>query len=210
MNIALATLHGRHRLVIRVLAPALVAAGVAGCGGKTAKCDKPQAYQSAREVPVLKVPEGLAEPDQSQALVIPEARSEDDPSFVPGPCLDRPPQFFDDAGKIAGSPEAMLNAWVAAWASQELNSLMSFYASSFQPPGDINEAQWRANRERQLQSPTARTTAIADVAVATAGPDRRIARFVQRLGDSSLRKEMLLVREQGRWRIASETVTDIL
>ena len=41
------------------------------------------------------------------------------------------------------------------------------------------------------------------------GQDRRIATFVQKFGANSLRKELVLVRESGSWRIASEKVADV-
>ena len=39
------------------------------------------------------------------------------------------------------------------------------------------------------------------------GADRRIVSFTQKFGANALRKELVLVRESGSWRIVEEKVT---
>ena len=41
------------------------------------------------------------------------------------------------------------------------------------------------------------------------GADRRVVTFVQKFGTNSLRKELMLVRESGSWRIVAEKVVEV-
>ena len=50
---------------------------------------------------------------------------------------------------------------------------------------------------------------VEDLEIEPAGSDRRIARFVQNFGTNSLRKELVLVREAGSWRIVEERVSAV-
>ena len=50
---------------------------------------------------------------------------------------------------------------------------------------------------------------IEGLSIEPDGADRRIARFVQKFGANSLRKELVLVREGGSWRIVEEKVVTV-
>ena len=50
---------------------------------------------------------------------------------------------------------------------------------------------------------------VAGLKVEPDGADRRVVTFVQKFGVNALRKELVLVRESGSWRIASEKVIDV-
>jgi hypothetical protein len=50
---------------------------------------------------------------------------------------------------------------------------------------------------------------IEQLKITPEGADGRIASFVQRFGANSLRKELVLVREAGSWRIAEEKVSEV-
>lgn len=79
------------RNTLCAVASALV---LAACGGYS--CREPQVYQSARSVPPLAVPEDLSEPDDETQLVLPRA-AEDAPRREPNdPCLDQPPDYFEE------------------------------------------------------------------------------------------------------------------
>jgi hypothetical protein len=88
LSIALVRLHP-------VLIGLAVAAALGACTSRPLddKCDKPQEYQSAQNLPDVVVPPGLVALDKSRSLVIPPE--------TPGPegpvmdnCLDRPPPYF--------------------------------------------------------------------------------------------------------------------
>ncbi|MBS0366196.1 MAG: hypothetical protein JSR67_10275 [Proteobacteria bacterium] len=63
-------------------------------------CHKPQPYQKARDVPPLKIPEGMDSPDSTTALRLPQLKAVAPPARSGSqPCLDEPPPF-----KVAKSP----------------------------------------------------------------------------------------------------------
>lgn len=84
------------RKFLAVLGLGAVLAMTGGC--KTLRgaysCHKPQAYQTAKSVPPLKIPEGLDTPDTSNALKMPVLNEPPPPPRGPkDPCLDQPPPF---------------------------------------------------------------------------------------------------------------------
>lgn len=61
---------------------------------RIASCFESQPYMSAESIPPLKIPNGLARPDTSRALVVPPLSGPAPPPPKPGqPCLDAPPSF---------------------------------------------------------------------------------------------------------------------
>lgn len=75
---------------------AIAACGLSsGCGllpDAARGCDKPQAYQSAQEMPNLQVPPGADAPDTRNALRIPAVPAPQRPPEE-GRCLDYPPAY---------------------------------------------------------------------------------------------------------------------
>ncbi|MGH8135873.1 MAG: hypothetical protein ACRER4_05950 [Steroidobacteraceae bacterium] len=55
-------------------------------------CDKVQSYQSAQDLPPLRVPDGAMAPDTRNALRIPTVNTPQVPA-APGACLDHPPDY---------------------------------------------------------------------------------------------------------------------
>ena len=51
---------------------------------------------------------------------------------------------------------------------------------------------------------------IDDIQVTAQSADRRTVTFVQRIGGDRIRKELVLVREGGNWRIISEKTVETL
>jgi uncharacterized lipoprotein len=88
------------RLVCRALVSAAAGLALAGChhgltrwfNGKP--CNKAQLYDSARSVPLLKVPAGVDAPDTRSALKIPPLNEPaPPPRKTTDLCLDAPPLF---------------------------------------------------------------------------------------------------------------------
>jgi hypothetical protein len=50
---------------------------------------------------------------------------------------------------------------------------------------------------------------VEDLTVVPDGSDRRVATFVQNFGTNSLRKELVVIRESGSWRILEERVSAV-
>lgn len=93
----------RHPIILLSLAAALVS----GCGGMDEidlSCDKPQAYQSARETERVVAPEDLDQLDLSREMPVPSASAR--PDREPGsPCLDLPPRYVQGLKLTGGEKD---------------------------------------------------------------------------------------------------------
>ncbi|HKE95615.1 MAG TPA: hypothetical protein VKB34_14975 [Povalibacter sp.] len=190
--------------VIAVL-PALVA--LSACGGHTRNCEvSDDPYLVARSDAPLNVPDGMTQPDRSAALVIPNA-----PAGKAGNgCLADPPSYFRSSGTVARSPEEVVASWAQAWAARESDAVIALYSSSFVAPTDTSgAAAWLEQRREQVATGPVPDSMIEGLSVEPDGSDRRIATFVQKFGTNSLRKQLVLVREAGSWRIVEEKVTSV-
>lgn len=76
--------------LITLLAALLLLSGCNLIRPGSADCSKPRAYESAREAPLLKVPEGADQPQTRNALKIPKV---DRPTPPRSGCLDQPPEY---------------------------------------------------------------------------------------------------------------------
>ena len=183
---------------------------LAGCGsgGRCGGTDQP--YLSARDLPLLRPPEGMDAPDRSAMLTIPESPAGPPQLTIDGRCLDAPPSYFGSAGAVAGSAEEALAIWASAWAARKPDAVRGAYSTRFQAPGEVATADWLEQRAEQVTAGPVPAAQLDEVEIATVGSDQRVARFVQRFGENAVRKEVVLVREGGTWRIVSERVIEVL
>ncbi len=76
---------------------------LSGCGlfkPTYESCAEAPAYAGARELPPLKVPEGVDAPDTRNTLKIPEVATAERP--LDGRCIDAPPPFLPQQPGAAG------------------------------------------------------------------------------------------------------------
>ena len=87
---------------MRVLAliAMLALAGCAAFRPTFENCDETPAYAGAKELPPLKVPEGVAAPDTRNALKVPEVTVPEKP--LSGRCIDAPPSYSPPKAPAAG------------------------------------------------------------------------------------------------------------
>ncbi len=182
---------------------------LAACGGGDRSCVDPNdPYLSARNNPPLRVPDGLSAPNRSESLSIPE--SDTSRKVDRGSCLDEPPSYFRSAGTVARSPEEVVASWAQAWANREADAVIELYSTKFQAPTDTaSSAAWLEQRREQVATGPVPEPMVEGLRVEPDGSDRRIARFVQNFGANSLRKELILIREAGSWRILEERVSGV-
>jgi hypothetical protein len=183
---------------------------LAACGGGSEQvcAEKNEPYLSSRNNTLLKVPDGLSQPNRSEALAIPE---------VPPPrragntsCLDEPPSYFRASGTTARSPEEVVASWAQAWANREADAVVALYSPTFTAPTDsAGSAAWLEQRREQVATGPVPDSIVEGLRVEPEGSDRRIVTFVQKFGTNSLRKELILVREGGSWRIVAEKVAEV-
>lgn len=183
---------------------------LAACGGGNRTCINPEEpYLHARNNPPLQVPEGLSAPNRSESLTIPDVQSSS-PRADRSSCLDEPPSYFRSAGTVARSPEEVVASWAQAWANREADAVIELYSTKFQAPSDTaSAAAWLEQRREQVATGPVPEPMVEGLRVEPDGSDRRIARFVQKFGSNSLRKELVLIREAGSWRILEERVSAV-
>lgn len=183
---------------------------LAACGGSDSVCtDRNEPYMSARNNPSLRVPDGLTQPNRSEALAIPETKPTQAQSGRTS-CLDEPPSYFRSAGTVARSPEEVIASWAQAWSNREADAVLALYSTTFTAPTDsAGSAAWLEQRREQVATGPVPDSMIEGLRVEPDGADRRIVTFTQKFGTNSLRKELILVRESGSWRIAAEKVAEV-
>lgn len=163
---------------------------------------------TARDNTPLRVPDGMTQPNRSEALAIPEVPAHQKSGRTS--CLDEPPSYFRSAGTVARSPEEVVASWAQAWSNREADAVVALYSTTFTAPTDASgTAAWLEQRREQVATGPVPDPVIQGMRVEPDGADRRVVSFVQKFGTNSLRKELVLVRESGSWRIASEKVAEV-
>ena len=199
-----------NRRVELILTCLLVLPFVYGCGGSSNTCkESKEPYTRARSTDPLKVPEGMTRPEVGGGLVIPDGKPSDEQSIAKAACLAEPPSYFRSAGNVARTPEEVVATWAQAWANREPDAVVTLYSTTFKPPVEnTTSREWLDQRREQVVSGPLPDRMIEKLKITPEGADTRIAKFVQRFGANALRKELVLVREAGSWRIAEEKVSD--
>lgn len=190
-----------------------LAFALAGCGTTNPCHYGNQEYLQARERPPLQMPEGVAGSERlgNSVLVVPPASPNPDKLDPQPKCLDEPPPFFRRLGGAAsGSPEEAVNVWAMAWASRRADQVAAFYSPSFQTTEAGGAAAFIAERRQQVTSGAAAEPRLEDVKATPQGNDGSVVTFVQRFGDSAVRKELTLQRDPQGWRIVAERTLEIL
>lgn len=183
---------------------------LAACGGGERVCDDPDdPYLGARSTAPLRVPDGMTQPNHSEALAIPKEQAKRSQAGRTS-CLDEPPSYFRSTGTVARSPEEVVASWGQAWANREADAVVALYSPTFTAPTDSSgAAAWLEQRREQVATGPVPDPMLSGIKVEPDGADRRIVTFVQKFGANSLRKELTLVRESGSWRIVQEKVAEV-
>lgn len=186
------------------------AALLTACGGGNRVCsDTAAPYLQARNNAPLQIPQGMSEPDRSGAMAIPDVKPAARTTERTG-CLDEPPSYFRSAGTMARSADEVVASWAQAWSSREADAVIELYSKDFRPPTDTaNRTLWLQQRHEQVATGPLPDSRLESLRVVPDGDDRQVASFVHRFGTNALRKELVLVREAGSWRIIEEKVSDV-
>ena len=184
---------------------------VHGCGGSASTCrgtDEP--YTRADSNEPLRVPEGLSRPEAAGGMAIPAAKPNDQESVARAGCLDEPPSYFRSAGNVARTPEEVVAIWAQAWSAREADAVIALYSTTFKSPTDtMSSKEWLEQRREQIATGPIPDRMIQKLRITPEGTDGRIASFVQRFGANAVRKELVLAREAGSWRITEEKVSEV-
>ena len=117
------------------------------------------------------------------------------------------PPAVSERGQNAEVVDA-LRRWAAAWTAQEPTDYFAFYAAGFEPPDGLDRAAWEESRRARIARPQWIRVALTLVQVEATGPASAEVGFVQSYRSERykdlVRKRMLMVREDGGWKIAAE------
>jgi hypothetical protein len=182
---------------------------LAGCHSNPA-CESEGEYKTAVNRPRLQLPGNLSQSERMQPLVIPPVPANAQ-QLDPAPhCLDEPPQYYTRQGTVADTAEEAVRAWATAWNERKAPAVLQMYSPSFQAPGTAGSAEFLDQRSELITNGRAPAAKLEDLQVTAQGADHRTVTFVQRFGDDRVRKELVLVREGGNWRIVSERTLEVL
>ncbi len=137
-----------------------------------------------------------AEPDSGAAFVLAQA------STPPAPAKPSA-QSAEDAAITA-----TVRAWAQAWAGQDVDRYLGFYAPAFQPPDGQSRKAWENLRRSRVTGPNSIVVTITDVDVTRPDATHATATFRQTYRSDRYQDEvgktLELVREGDRWLIVEE------
>lgn len=111
------------------------------------------------------------------------------------------------------SVEKAIRAWVAAWASGEVDEYLAAYGPSFTPEDGLSRETWSDIRRKRISNAKDIAIEVDDLAIKTMDAFRAEAVFVQRYSARGFhqrsRKTLILDGSGGHWKIVSEHSEEI-
>ena len=149
------------------------------------------------------------------------------PKPVPPPAgksLTAKPEAAPIAGKpIVAKPEAAPAAdasadvvrtvrdWAKAWASNDVEQYLAFYAPEFETPRGVARERWESERRARIQKPRAIEVDVGTPRVKLERADRAVVTFRQHYRSGAIDldsdKTLVLVKRSDRWLVLQEKVT---
>jgi len=104
--------------------------------------------------------------------------------------------------------------WAKSWSDGNFEEYLQYYAQDFDPPGELTREEWQTARNGIIAKHPTMVVVPDSLTVVEATSDRAVVQLVQSSEldgvTSTLRKGLVLVRENGVWRIQQESVVDVL
>ena len=152
-----------------------------------------------------------AEPARPPAVAISPEKSATEAKPAPGQAkLAAAKPAKQPARAREGNTEEVLQAvraWAGAWAKQDVDTYLAFYAKDFKTPKGETRAEWEAARKQRISTPKKIEVAVESPKVTLKG-DSAVVTFRQAYRSDSLKingsKTLHMVRSEGRWLIQEE------
>jgi len=107
-----------------------------------------------------------------------------------------------------------LENWVNAWQACDLDTYLSAYSEDFIPSGNMNLAEWKKNRIKNLTEPEYIRIKLVNPVIEILKQTRVVITFKQIYTTETYRdavmKTLTMKSESGKWRIINEQVTKTL
>jgi len=131
---------------------------------------------------------------------------ENAPTLKPGSTGGKP----SDAAEAEEEVVRTLQSWARAWSSGDTKQYLGYYASGFRPPGGQSRAAWEQSRRERVVKGKRIVVQVQAPKVTFARPEEAVVLFRQIYKSDSLstsgRKQITMVRQNGRWLIQREEV----
>lgn len=145
-----------------------------------------------------------------------QSDSDDKSSATPKPSSDTPSSSAEPDQAGASDPSAVradvvstLQQWAQAWSNQNVQAYLAAYSDNYEPQGGQSLAAWIKQRGQHFKTGEHTKANLSDIQVALDSPGRAIATFNESYQSSSQqsdeKKRVVLVREDGGWRIKKES-----
>ena len=103
-----------------------------------------------------------------------------------------------------------VTAWAQAWAAQDAETYLSFYAPGFQTPVDLTRPDWEQVRRQRISFPAFINITVSNIEIDILDTTTSRARFIQIYQSPTFRsttnKNLLFTRVAGQWKIIEEAV----
>ncbi|HEY0664835.1 MAG TPA: tetratricopeptide repeat protein [Gallionella sp.] len=152
-------------------------------------------------------------PAQPKAATAPIPQPVEQPRLVAAPPANAPAgKAAAPAGDESNPPlDAVLktvDAWAAAWSSQNVNGYLSFYSADFKPAGGESRKSWAATRRERISAPKSIRVTIGKPTVKFTDNTHAVVKFRQTYKASHLassgNKTLLMVKAKDKWLIQEE------
>ena len=141
-------------------------------------------------------PEPKAPPASERLAGLPPVITAEQAALILGTDLDAAAAISD-----------MLNAWASAWSAKDVETYLSFYASTFEY-GKKSRASWEKQRRARLSGPAKITVTLSNVQIELQSEALATAKFRQNYSSNRYRdsgmKTLTLSKASGAWKIQSE------
>src|SRR5438045_282113 len=156
------------------------------------------------------VRELVREPGQKPVAAAPLAKE------PPAPAAKEPPAQVAVAPKAPEKPAAdagadvlqSVNSWAQAWAKQDVDAYLGYYAKDFKTPGGEARDAWEKSRRERISGAKSIEVGVDSPKVTMHSPDQASVSFRQTYRSDKLksqnRKTLELVKADSRWLIREE------
>lgn len=124
-------------------------------------------------------------------------------STKPDPVVPTPTQIDQNKEVLK-----TVNAWAAAWSSQDANSYLSFYAADFKTPNNESRKDWEIARRERVTTPKFIQVSVSNAVVKISDTDHAMVNFRQSYRANHLKatgnKTLLMVKSGDNWLIQEE------
>ncbi|UXY14234.1 TolC family outer membrane protein [Chitiniphilus purpureus] len=116
-------------------------------------------------------------------------------------------QQIDNSDKAL---ETVVRTWANAWSAKNVAAYFDHYATDFKPEGGVGQPEWVTQRTTRLTNPNRINVRIDRFQVLKKSTKAAEVRFIQHYESAQYRDEvsktLILLHDQGRWKIARERI----